>query len=338
MGDIIHNMPLVHDIKQHYPEAVIDWVVEESFVDLARLNPLVNRVIPVGMRRWKKALFSKNTWLAFFKFKKALQLIRYDAILDTQGLIKSAVIAKLARGESFGQDANTAREALSGHLLNHPLDIPRNLHAISRNRLVGALAFNYNVDFERVNYDLQFNAEIAPALSNLLPENCVMFFHSTARDAKHWPNDHWIALGQYLNSLGYQLALPWGSAAEKNRAGVIAQALTQATVLPKLSIVQLAQLMLQSKACIGLDTGLTHIAVALNIPSLAIFTDTYIWQAGTMPAAHAYAITIGGKSVLPTVHEAIDSFKQLIKHSTAQAMTNPETNSQAKPGLKNSVT
>lgn len=336
MGDIIHNMPLVHDIKQHYPEAIIDWVVEESFVDLARLNPLVNSVIPAGMRRWKKALYTKTTWLEFFKFKQDLQQIRYDAILDTQGLIKSAVIAKLASGESFGQDANTARESLAGHLLKHPLDIPRNLHAISRNRLVGALALNYPIDNDRVAYDLQFNTETAPTLSALLPQNCIMFFHSTARDAKHWPNAHWIALGRHLNSLGYQLVLPWGSAAEKSRAELIALALTHASVLPKLSIVQLAQLMRQTKACIGLDTGLTHIAVALAIPTLAIFTDTYIWQAGTMPAANAHAITIGGKSVLPSITEAIDSFKLLMQQAATQAMPNEtDISHQTQNSLKN---
>lgn len=324
MGDIIHNMPLVHDIKQHYPDAIIDWVVEESFVDLARLNPLVHRVIPVGMRRWKKALFSKETWLEFFRFKQSMKKVRYDAILDTQGLIKSAVIAKLATGESFGQNANTARESLAGHLLNHPLEIPRNLHAISRNRLVGALAFNYIIDIANVGYDLQFNTEVAPVLSDLLPQNCIMLFHSTARDAKHWPNEHWIALGQYLNTQGYSLALPWASPAEKKRAELIAQALIHATVLPKLSIVQLAQLMQQSKACIGLDTGLTHIAVALDIATLAIFTDTHIWQAGTMPTTNSNAITIGGKSVLPSVTEAIDSFKQLIKQAKTQVTANAE--------------
>jgi len=336
MGDIIHNMPLVHDIKQHYPEAIIDWVVEESFVDLAKLNPLVNSVIAVGMRRWKKALFSKNTWLEFFKFKQALQQIHYDVVLDTQGLIKSAVIAKLASGESFGQDANTSRESLAGHLLKHPLDIPRNLHAISRNRLVGALALNYAIDNDRVAYDLQFNTETAPTLSALLPPNCIMFFHSTARDAKHWPNEHWIALGRHLNSLGYQLVLPWASATEKNRAELIAAALTHASVLPKLSIVQLAQLMPQTKACVGLDTGLTHIAVALAIPTLAIFTDTHIWQAGTMPAAESFAMTIGGKTVLPSVKEAIESFKLLMQQAATQTPTSQENISQTQTSVKNS--
>jgi heptosyltransferase I len=314
MGDIIHNMPLVHDIKRHYPEAIIDWVVEESFVELARLNPLIHCVIAVGMRRWKKALFSKNTWLEFFKFKKNLCQVHYDAVLDTQGLIKSAVIAKLADGHSYGQDSNTAREALAGRLTNQPLAIPRNLHAISRNRLVGALALNYAVDDNSVTYDIQFNAESDASLTALLPKNCIMLFHSTARDAKHWPNEYWIALGHYLNTNNYALALPWGSELEKQRANLIAASLKNAVVLPKLSIVQLASLMRNTKACIGLDTGLTHIAVALNIPTLAIFTDTHIWQAGTMPAPTGRAATIGGKPSLPSVDDAINAFNQIMSY------------------------
>ena len=313
MGDIIHNMPLVHDIKQHYPEAIIDWVVEEPFVELARLNPLVNCVIPVGMRRWKKALFSKNTWVEFLRFKKNLQQVHYNTVLDTQGLIKSAVIAKLANGQSYGQNSNTAREALAGRLVNRPLDIPRNLHAISRNRLVGALALNYAVDNNSVQYDIKFNAESDSNLTDQLPQNCIMFFHSTARDAKHWPNKYWIALGQHLNTQGYTLALPWGSNIEKKRAELIAKALKDSLVLPKLSIVQLASLMRQTVACIGLDTGLTHIAVALNVPTLAIFTDTHIWQAGAKPSQNGCAITIGGKPNLPSVEECVLAFNQLMK-------------------------
>jgi len=322
MGDIIHNMPLVHDIKQHYPEAIIDWGVEEAFVELARLNPLVNQVIPVGMRRWKKVLFSKNTWLEFFKFKKNLQQFHYDAILDTQGLIKSAFIAKLARGASFGQDTNTAREGLAGYLVHHPLDIPRNLHAIARNRLIGALALNYAVDDNNIHYDMQFNAEVDPHLAALLPDNCIMLFHSSARDAKHWPNEHWIALGQNLNAQGYALALPWGSVPEKLRAETIANSLKNALVLPKLSIIQLASLMRHTQACIGLDTGLTHIAVALNIPTLAIFTDTYLWQAGAAPSPQGCAITIGGKPALPSAVDCISALNRLMASKTIASQPN----------------
>ncbi len=312
MGDIIHNMPLVHDLKVRYPVATIDWVVEESFVELAKLNPLVDRVISVGMRRWKKALLSKSTWLEFLRFKKQLQSTRYDVILDTQGLIKSALIAQLAHGKSYGQNAHTVRERLAGYMVSSPLDIPRNLHAITRNRLVGARAFNYVMDDQVVHYDMQFNAEADVGLENLMPNNCILLFHSTARLAKHWPHQHWISLGQHLNAQGYALALPWGSQSEKKRAELIAQSLKNAVVLPQLSIVKLASLMRHVVACIGLDTGLTHIAVALNVPTLAIFTDTHIWQAGTKPSPEGCAMTIGAKPSTLDAHAAIEAFNKLM--------------------------
>ena len=318
MGDIIHNMPLIHDIKQHYPEAIIDWVVEESFVELARLNLLVNQVIPIAMRRWKKAIFSKNTWIQFFNFRKNLRKYRYDVILDTQGLIKSAVVAKLANGVSYGQNANSSREYPAHWLLNQTLEIPRNLHAITRNRLAGAKALNYAFDEHQTDFDLQLTQQADKNSVAELPENCIMLFHSTARNTKHWPNERWIKLAHFLESQNHILALPWGSPLEKKRAEFIVASTSNAVILPKLSIVQLAGLMKQTVACIGLDTGLTHIAVALNVPTLAIFTDTFIWQAGTQPSAQGCAITIGGKPSLPAVNEVIEAFKQLMIQSTKQ--------------------
>ena len=315
MGDIIHNMSLIHDIKQHYPEAIIDWVVEESFVELARLNPLINQVIPIAMRRWKKAIFSKNTWVQFFNFRRSLRSHYYDAILDTQGLIKSAVIAKLAKGVSYGQNANTSHEYPAHWLLNKKLEIPRNLHAITRNRLTGAKALNYLFDEHYINYNIHPPIQTDTSLTTILPKKCIMLFHSTARDSKHWPNDYWINLGQFLESQGYTLALPWGSDIEKKRAESIAAALSNAVVLPKLSIVQLVTLIKSCVACVGLDTGLTHIAAALNVPTLAIFTDTFIWQASAQPALQGRAITIGGKPSLPSVENAIEGFRQLMPQS-----------------------
>ncbi len=312
MGDIIHNMPLIHDLKTQFPEAQIDWVVEEAFADLARLNPLVNRVIPVALRRWKKALFSKSTWTEFFAFKHNLQQAHYDAILDTQGLIKSALLCRLANGVSFGRDAKSARERLAGFLYQHTLSVSHQLHAVIRNRRCGSLALHYVIDEADPHYNINVaDIDLAIKPSFIVPENFIIAFHSTARDAKHWPTEYWIKLGHYLNQLGYCIALPWGNEAEKGRAELIAQQLDNALILPKLTIVQLAKLISLAKAAVGLDTGLTHIAVVLNIPTLAIFTDTHIWQAGTHPSVAGRAITIGGKPAKPSVDEAIQAFNSL---------------------------
>ena len=308
MGDIIHNMPLIHDLKTRYPEAQIDWVVEEAFADLAKLNPLISQVIPVALRRWKKALFSIKTWSEFFAFRRALQAARYDAILDTQGLIKSALLTRLANGVSYGRNAQSARERLAGFLYHYPICVSHELHAVIRNRRGGSLALNYSIDETRPVYDIELSQI---ELSFEIPPNFIIVFHSTARDGKHWPTQYWVELGQQLNEHGFCIALPWGNKTEKNRAELIASQLANAVVLPKLSIVQLAKLTSFAKAAIGLDTGLTHIAVVLDVPTLAIFTDTHIWQAGTHPSSTGRAITIGGKPAKPTVNEAILAFNGL---------------------------
>ena len=313
MGDIIHNMPLIHDIKQQHPDAVIDWLVEEAFVELVRLNPLVNQVIAIALRRWKKNVFAVQTWHEISAFKKRLRDNEYDYILDTQGLIKSALMAALALGKSYGQNAKSSHEYPAHWFLKQPLNIPKNLHAITRNRLTGALALNYALRDDAPHYDIVLPKQDAE-LNKLIPNNCVMLVHSTAREAKHWPNDYWVQLGKTLNAQGYALVLPWGSALEKTRAQTIASQLTNAIVLPKLSIVQLAYCLSKSIACVGLDTGLMHIAVAINKPTLAIFTDTHSWQAGTQPAIDGRAITIGGKPSLPAVDAVYAAFNDLITH------------------------
>ena len=309
MGDIIHNMPLIADVRRHYPDAIIDWVVEETFAEIAALCPHIDQLIILPLRRWKKNLSSRRTWREFLELRRKLKAQRYDAILDTQALLKSAFISTWARGPSHGPNCKTAREPLAGLLYTYGYDISPKLHAVTRTRLVAATAFGYNLEKLPLVYDLrvpQATLPIAP------PSAFVLGFHSTARDAKLWPVTHWIALGKHLASRGLSLLLPWGSEAERVRAVAIAQQVPDAVVLPKMSLSQLTCLIQHAKLTVGLDTGLMHIAVALDIPTLAIFCDTHIWQAGAMPAASGRAITIGGKPALPRVEEAVAALDQLL--------------------------
>lgn len=309
MGDIIHNMPLIADIRSHHPEVVIDWVVEETFAEIAALCPHVDQLIALPLRRWKKNLFSRQTWRELLDFRRKLKAQRYDAILDTQALLKSALISTWARGPSHGPNCKTAREPLAGLLYTHGYDISPKLHAVTRTRLVAASALGYSLD----NLPLVYDLAVPPAaLTIALPPAFVLGFHSTARDAKLWPVTHWIALGKHIASQGLSLLLPWSSEAERTRAEAIAQQVPDAVVLPKMSLSQLTGLIQRAKLTVGLDTGLMHIAVALDIPTLAIFCDTHIWQAGTMPAANGRAITIGGKPALPSVEEATAALDQLL--------------------------
>ena len=313
MGDVIHNMALVSDIHAHFPDALIDWVVETSFVEIVKLNPNINAIIPVAMRRWKRAIFSRQTWREISAFKRQINAQKYDAILDTQALLKSAIIARLANGMSHGPNTKTAREPLAGLLYHHGYDISPKIHALKRYRMLAAQALGYTLPSTPPVYNLAIsNAHLPDGIQKQIPQNYVMALHSTARDAKLWPVEHWVRLGHYLASKGLSILLPWGSESEFARSNLIAASLTNAVVLPKMNLTQLAILIIQAQVAIGVDTGLMHMAVAFKIPTLAIFCDTYIWQAGTMPTSGAMAMTIGGKPACPTVNEAILAFEQIM--------------------------
>lgn len=314
MGDLVHNMPMVADIRHRFPDAVIDWVAEESFVEIARMNTEIERIIPVNMRRWKRHLGNRQTWQELSDFRRELKSDRYDAILDTQGLLKSALICRWAHGPSHGQNSLTAREAAAGWLYTHPHDIPRNLHAITRNRLLGARALGYDLPDTPPRYDLQ----LQPAQLPFTPTSpYAMVLHGTARAAKLWPVAHWIVFCRELALTHPTILLPWGNETERLRAEEIAAVVPSCQVLPRLNLTQLAHLLQGAGVVVGLDTGLMHLAVGLGIPTLAIFCDTEIWQAGTCPPAGAHALTIGGKSIVPTPDEVIAGLNRVIALSAA---------------------
>ncbi|MBC7788032.1 MAG: lipopolysaccharide heptosyltransferase I [Methylophilaceae bacterium] len=313
MGDVIHNMAVVSDIHAHFPDALIDWVVETSFNEIIKLNPNINTIIPVAVRRWKRAIFNCQTWREIATFKRQINVQKYDAILDTQALLKSAIISRLANGITHGPNTKTAREPLAGFLYHRGYDIPPKIHALTRYRMLAAQALGYTLPSTPPVYNLQVDGiHSTGVIQAKIPQNYVMALHSTARDAKLWPVGHWVALGHYLASKGLSILLPWGSEAELARSNLIAAPLSNAVVLPKMNLTQLAVLITKAQAAIGVDTGLMHIAVAFKIPTLAIFCDTYIWQAGAMPSNGAIAITIGGKRACPSVNEAIQAFSQII--------------------------
>lgn len=310
MGDVIHNLPIIADIHAKFPHAQIDWVVEEGFADMLRLNTHIQNVIPVSIRRWRKHLFSQKTWQEIKKFKTQLQAERYDYIIDTQTLLKSALIACLANGKRYGQGPNTSREWLAGLFNQRRFSVSRDQHAVDQNRQLSALALNYRAptsspDYGLLRSDLLKKADIA------LPEKYVMAFHATSRDSKLWPMGHWVSLGIMLAKQGITLCLPWANETEKSRANIIATHVLNAIVLPKLSITELAHITSGALAAVGVDTGLIHLAVAMNVPSIAIYTDTHPDLNGTYGGPNALAINLGGKGRLPEPSEVFSAFDRL---------------------------
>ena len=296
LGDVVHNLPVVSDIVARVPDAVIDWVVEESFAEIPHLHPRVRRVIPVGLRRWRRGIFEPATWRDFSRFRRELQSETYDKIIDTQGLVKSAWLARLARGPSCGQDSDSARESLAAFFYHQCFPVARGRHAIERNRDLAAQALGYLMPDGPPDYGI--NTPKAK-LSFSVPPKFMLGLHATSRASKRWPVEHWIALGQELDAQEIKLLLPWGSAEEEQLAQAIAQSLKNAIVLPRLNLREHAELMGRALAVVGVDTGLVHLAAALGRPTLAIYTDSSPALTGVVAAKFGSVCNLGDVGRVP---------------------------------------
>ncbi len=312
MGDVIHNLPIINDICAHFPQAEIDWVVEESFADIVALHPNVNSVIPIAFRRWKRNLLVRNTINEITDTVKNIRIKQYDYILDTQGLLKSALICLCARGPRFGRDWQSNREAFASLFYQHHFRVEFNQHAVNRGRQLAAIALKYPIPTSPPGYGLapkQLAANIDASLR--LPKSYVMCLHATSRDSKLWPVQNWTKLGKSTEKQGLTLVLPWGNAVEFERAQTIAASLSCAVILPKLDLKLLAEVTAGAKAAVGVDTGLIHLAVALKVPSIAIYTDTDPVLNGAYAGRDAIAINVGGRYLSPGVDEVLHAFSTL---------------------------
>jgi heptosyltransferase-1 len=307
LGDVVHNLPIIADIKKNFPNALIDWVVEESFVEILTMHPDISRVIPVAIRRWRKALFSKKTWHEFIAFKRQLQSQQYDIVIDTQGLLKSGLITYLSNSRNkCGYDKNSARESISSWFYQHKYKVSYQQHAVVRNRMLAALSLGYIPPNTLPDYGIHASSPI-DTLPNL-DKPFITALHGTSRDSKLWLTEYWINLGAQLEKQHINLVLPWSSKAEHKRAQVIARALQNAIVLPKLSIATLATIIDKSQAVVGVDTGLSHLAAALNKPVIAIYTDTNPALTGVVAGAQA-CVNLGGKNLQPSPQAVMDQLK-----------------------------
>jgi heptosyltransferase I len=310
LGDVVHNLPVVTDIMKHVPGAHVDWAVEEAFAEIPALHPDVDRVIPVALRRWRRRLWAAATWREIVELRCALRARRYDVVLDAQGLVKSAAIAALANGPTVGHNRRNAREPLAALLYRRTFAVARDRHAITRNRELAARALGYELDTAPPDYGLRVRSN-AQALAGL-PARYAVCLHGTARDAKRWPDTHWIALGRMLADRGRVPFLSWGNADELARARTIAASVPDAHVPnTRLGLRELPTVLDNADVVIGVDTGLMHLAVALDRPTLAIYVDTWPRLSGAFPSDPARAISLGGQGQPPTVNEVIDALTRL---------------------------
>jgi heptosyltransferase-1 len=266
LGDVVHNCPAVSDVARHYPEAQIDWVVEESFAEVAALHRAVRRVIPVAIRRWRGELLSAATWSEFGRFRRALRGERYDFVIDSQGLVKSALVAALAPGPRHGFDRGSAREPFAARFYGTQHAVPVGLHAVERNRRLAAAVLGYTLE-GACDYGLRV-ADVAPIQ---VRSPFALLLTMTSRNDKLWPEEHWRSLGVTLEARGIQCLLPWGTEEERRRCERIAAAVRGAFAPRRMTLADLARLASKAQCVVGVDTGLAHLAAALDVPVVGLY-------------------------------------------------------------------
>jgi lipopolysaccharide heptosyltransferase I len=299
LGDVVHQCPAVSDAARGIPGARIDWVVEEGFAGIARLHAHVGRVIPVAVRRWRGALWKREVWREIAAFRASLAAERYDAVIDTQGLLKSAFITRLASGTRHGMDRASAREPLAARFYERTHEVPRGLHAVERNRRLTAAALGISLQ-SSIEYGLRAGA----APGEKMPSSYSVLLTMTSRADKLWPEARWIELGR---ALGLPVVLPWGSAEERARAERIGHGIGQAVVPRRMMLQQLGEVLVHARNVVGLDSGLTHLAAALGAPTVAIFCGSDPSLTGVYAAPRA--TNVGAPAKPPQVFEVLQALQ-----------------------------
>ncbi len=296
LGDIVHALTLVADVRTHRPELAIDWVAETGFVPLVELHPGIRRIVPVALRHWRHRLLAASTWREFGSFRRSLRGEKYVAVLDLQEQIKGALIARMARGVRHGPDRASIREPVAtlAHDVHHAINPDQ--HFIVRCRQLAAAALDY-----RAEGPPRFGLVPPPATAGTVPDRpFAVFIHGTSRTDKLWPDAHWRHLIEAFATAGLSVVLPWGSDAERERSERYAAGVANAQVpTPRLMLPALASLLAHAEIAIGVDTGLVHLAAALGTPTVSLFVATDPMRCGVGPAG-AHARDLGGVGKVPS--------------------------------------
>jgi len=299
LGDVIHHMPALTEAQVRRPDARFSWVVEEAFAPLVRLHPAAQTVIPIGVRRWRHAMFSMATWGEMRRFALELRARRYDEIIDTQGLIRTGLIAGWARGRAHGYDADSIKEGPASWFYDVKHQVARAQHAIKRNRTLTALALGYAIDGPP-NYGLDRARLAAPATTRY-----GVLLHATARSEKEWPEENWRMLVAAVAG-DFDVLLPYGNAAERARSERIAMGFARAKVPEYQPLDQMARMIAGASFVVGVDTGLLHLAAALSVPLVAIFVGSS--PALTGPVGKGQTIVLGGMATpLPSDRAVLEA-------------------------------
>lgn len=275
LGDLVHTLPALTDAGRALGDVTFDWVVEEGFSELPAWHALVDRVIPIALRRWRKSPLSTPHRREFSRFRARLRERQYDAVIDAQGLLlKSAVPGLMARGARYGYSWRSAREPLSCLAYNHRIRVSRKLHAIDRIRKLFAASLGYQHEQLPLDFGLEQPRSAAE-------KPYVVFLHGTTWASKHWPASYWAQLIDIAAGEQREVLLPWGNNVEHERAQALAAGHDSIRVLPRSGLTQLRDYLANAEGIVGLDSGLTHLAAALAVPTVTIYGSTAPGLTGT---------------------------------------------------------
>ncbi len=309
MGDVVHALPLASDLARRLPGASIDWLVEDSFAAIVGLHPAVARVITVAVRRWRSAPLAAATWRQVRAVREQLRAQRYDAILDCQGLLKSAWMARWASGPRWGPDRASAREPLAALLYTHAVAVPRGMHAINRNRALGAAACATDAGGPP-EFGLRVPPGADPALSEITAAPYAVLLTNASRSTKLWPDERWRVVASYLHQRGLRSVLFAGGEQEERETRRRADAMADARLAPRRGLDAVAAVLAGARIVVGLDTGLSHLAAAVGAPTLGIFCDydpKLVGITGPAPCA-----SLGGVDASPSSDAVIAAIDRLL--------------------------
>lgn len=272
MGDVLHSLPALTDAQHVFPEIQFDWAVEEGFAQIPTWHSAVNQVIPVAIRRWRKNWFSAPIRAERAAFRQQLTTTHYDAVIDAQGLLKSAfLVTRLAHGAKHGYDRHSIREPIASFFYDYKHQISKQQHAVERIRQLFAASLGYDCPKTQGDYAIAQHFLHAPTE---LQGEYVVFLHSTTRDDKHWPEEYWRSLIALMAESGVKIKLPWGAEHEYQRALRLAEGFDFVDVLPKLTLAEVALQIANAKAVVSVDTGLSHLTAALDKTNFTLFGPT----------------------------------------------------------------
>lgn len=284
MGDVIHTLPAITELGDKIKDITIDWVVEDSFIDIPKYHKYINKIIPVATRKWRKNLFCKKNRNEIKSFLQNLRSEYYDYVIDAQGLLKSVLISKFARAKlSHGLDAMSARGKYIDWLYDRTYNVKRNMHAIYRLKLLFAKIFNYQADLEKINYGLDLLNQTKSNLNDFFTTPYLVFLHCTTWESKKWPKEHWLDLTELAIKSGYNVLFNSGNPEEYHVAQQFVGGLSEkiysnnhsrALAMPPQSIENLMKIISNSQAVVSVDTGLGHLAAALDKPGVGLFGAT----------------------------------------------------------------